>query len=111
MSYETITTTEAADAVLASTEPAWVCKHSVTCPVSSAGFAQFERYLDDHDNEPAALVIIQQSRNVSTHIAEATGVRHESPQVLLVRNHQVLWHVSHGGITAEAMAEAMAQTG
>ncbi len=110
MSYETITTTEAADALIASAVPAWICKHSTTCPVSSAGLAQFERYCAEHGGQPAGLVVIQRSRDVSTHIAETTGVRHESPQVLLVRAGRVLWHASHGGITAETMAEAMTRT-
>lgn len=108
MSYEQITTTEAADAWLASPTPVWVCKHSVTCPVSAAGLGEFERYLAARDDR-AALVVVQRSRGVSKHIAEATGVRHESPQVLLVRDRQVLWHACHGGITAEAMAEAVSR--
>lgn len=99
---------EQADELLASDRPSWVLKHSITCPISSAGHAQFERYRAAHPDEPAGIVIVQHARDVSNHIAKATGVRHESPQVLLVRSGAVLWHASHGQITAEAMTAAMA---
>jgi hypothetical protein len=34
-------------------------------------------------------------------------VRHESPQVLLVVDGTVLWHVSHGAITVQSLSRAM----
>lgn len=101
-----LTTTDQADPLLAGDEPTWLLKHSITCPVSSAGKAQFDRYLAEHPDENAVVVIVQHSRDVSNHIAQVTGVRHESPQAMLVARGRVLWHASHGSITAQSMAGA-----
>ena len=38
-----------------------------------------------------------------------TGVRHESPQVLLLREGRAAWHASHRGITGERVRAALAE--
>ena len=35
------------------------------------------------------------------------GVRHETPQILVVRDGQVAWHGSHFHVTADALAQAL----
>ncbi len=90
--------------------PVLVFKHSLTCPVSSAALRQYQRFLEDRPVDEAtvfALVEIQNARDVSTEIARATGVRHESPQALLLRDGEVAWHASHWSIKAEALASAV----
>lgn len=52
---------------------------------------------------------VQTDRAVSRHIAEKTGVTHQTPQALLVRNGEVLWHDSHGAITEDRLAEVQAE--
>jgi len=103
-----LTQTQDADALLAADRPTWIFKHSVTCPIATRAHAEFEAYIADHADEPAGIVIVQSARDVSNHIAKATGVRHESPQVLLVKEGQVLFHTSHSKITRRALADAMA---
>ena len=103
---EDLKTTEDADRLLHSDTPAWVCKHSITCPISTAGHSQFEQYLADHPDHPAGLIVVQHARDVSNHVADATGVKHQSPQVLLVKDGRALWHASHYGITVKDMAAA-----
>lgn len=42
------------------------------------------------------------------HAIEAeTGVRHESPQVLIYQNGRVVWHASHRRVTASAVTDAV----
>lgn len=48
-------------------------------------------------------MVVQDHRPVSRHAEAVTGVRHESPQVLLFVDGALRWHASHGGITAAAM--------
>jgi bacillithiol system protein YtxJ len=43
------------------------------------------------------------SRQASQKIEAMTGIQHESPQILWVRNRQCQWHASHRKITAEAL--------
>ncbi|GBD23905.1 hypothetical protein HRbin29_01578 [bacterium HR29] len=44
-------------------------------------------------------------------IERKTGVRHESPQVLVLSEGRALWHASHGDITAEAVQRALDAAG
>ncbi len=90
--------------------PVLVFKHSLTCPISSAALRQYQSFLDDRPGDDPAvytLVEIQNAREVSTEIARLTGVRHESPQALLLRGGEVAWHASHWSIRAEALASAL----
>ena len=53
------------------------------------------------------MVTVQTHRNVSNAVATRLGVRHETPQALLVRNGQVIWAASHFRVTAAAVAAAL----
>jgi len=97
----------ALDALLArSRERAvWVFKHSLTCGTSSAAWMEFQRFAAEEPEDGAlcALIEVQNARAVSAALAERTGVRHQSPQVLLLRDSQVTWHASHYQISARAL--------
>lgn len=85
-------------------------KHSLTCPISSAAVREYERFLEDRpesDDTVYTLIEVQNARDVSNALAERTGVRHESPQALLVRDGEVAWHASHWQIKVESLAEAV----
>ncbi len=89
--------------------PVWLFKHSLTCGVSSGALAEYESFVGARpENDPGvfALVEIQRSRDVSAAVAEKTGVRHQSPQVLLLRDGRAVWNTSHWRIREEALAEA-----
>jgi bacillithiol system protein YtxJ len=47
------------------------------------------------------LIVVQRSRDVSTAVAEKTGIRHESPQALVLKNSKVVYHASHYDVTAK----------
>ncbi|MDG4656486.1 bacillithiol system redox-active protein YtxJ [Ectobacillus antri] len=79
-------------------------KHSLTCPVSHAAFQEFQAYMADA-HVPAAYLYVQEARALSNYIAEQFAIRHESPQVLYVRNHEVTWHASHWNITKASLKE------
>lgn len=83
-------------------KPVVLFKHSLTCPISSAAYSQMLNF----DGE-VALVEVQTSRDVSQEIARRTGLRHESPQVIVLRNGQVIWDASHFKITAAAVSRAI----
>jgi bacillithiol system protein YtxJ len=42
----------------------------------------------------------QHARNVSTAIAERTGIRHESPQAIVLKDGKPVYHASHYDVTA-----------
>jgi bacillithiol system protein YtxJ len=52
------------------------------------------------------LVDVASRHDIVRAIEARTGVRHESPQVLLLRHRQTVWSASHFAITAAAMTKA-----
>jgi bacillithiol system protein YtxJ len=100
----------ALDALIARSNdtPVWIFKHSLTCPISSQAWSEFQRFAADfpQGGPVCALIEIQCARAVSNALAERTGVRHESPQIFLLRQGRVAWHASHYGISREALRQA-----
>jgi bacillithiol system protein YtxJ len=82
--------------------PVLVFKHSTTCPISAAAYREMSQVGAD-----VALVVVQEARQVSNEIAQRTGVRHESPQALVLRNGEVVWSASHWKVTAEEVERAL----
>ncbi|MEM7050619.1 MAG: bacillithiol system redox-active protein YtxJ [Acidobacteriota bacterium] len=89
--------------------PVWLFKHSLTCPISRRAWRQFEEFVAGRPADDTAfygVVRIQEARPLSQQIAERTGIRHESPQALLLCHGQVEWHASHGAIRVASLTEA-----
>src|SRR5712691_9103735 len=84
--------------------PVLLFKHSYTCGTSREA-------LDDRGLEGSALqyamVTVQTHRAVSNAVAQQLGVRHETPQALLIRDGRVVWSASHFRVTAAAVENAI----
>ena len=92
------------------TRPLLLFKHSYTCGVSLEALDELVAHLNDrrHDCPPQyAMVTVQTHRAVSNAIAQKLGVRHETPQALLVKNGRVVWSASHFRVTAAAVENAI----
>jgi bacillithiol system protein YtxJ len=94
------------EAAVNSPTPVWIFKHSRVCPVSFAAHQEVMDYVAARPSVDVRILVVQDARPVSTAVAERTGVKHESPQALLVRGGKVLWHGSHQDITEAALEEA-----
>jgi bacillithiol system protein YtxJ len=46
-------------------------------------------------------------RDVSDEIARTFGVRHESPQILIIKNGVSVFDTSHGGVSVKAIKKAL----
>jgi bacillithiol system protein YtxJ len=77
-------------------KPVVLFKHSITCPISSGVYQEISKADADIN-----LIVVQKARNVSNAIAEKTGVRHESPQAIILKNEEVVYHASHYDVTAQ----------
>jgi bacillithiol system protein YtxJ len=88
--------------------PVWIFKHSLTCGTSAAARRRYEQYAGSAKDADFALLEVQKARPLSQAVADATGVRHQSPQAILLRGGRAVWHSSHGAITADAMQKALA---
>jgi bacillithiol system protein YtxJ len=82
--------------------PVVLFKHSLTCPISSAAY----REMSDVEAD-VSLIVVQSARDVSREVETLTGIRHESPQAIVLRNGRAVWNVSHWRITRSAVEEAV----
>jgi len=71
-----------------------IFKHSTRCSISSMALRRAEDHLPI-ENLSANFLDLIAYRDVSNYIAELTGVTHQSPQVILIRNKEVIYHASH----------------
>ena len=79
-----------------------IFKHSLTCPISASAYDQMTRFEGE-----VVLVEVQRAPELSGEMENRLGVRHESPQVIVLRGGQVVWDASHFKITADAVARAV----
>lgn len=96
---------EAFEALLEKTEPYILFKHSTTCPISQGAYAEFEAYCREEKGTPAYYLYVQEARDVSNRIAEHFSIKHESPQVLYIKDGIVVWHTSHWNIKKAVLEE------
>ncbi|BCS32497.1 general stress protein [Luteitalea sp. TBR-22] len=107
-----LTSLEALEALLAQSHrgPILLFKHSETCGLSLQAHEEVSALVADAAfGVPVHLVSVQRSRPVSEAIAARLGVRHQSPQMLLVLDGAVAWHTSHLAITADAVRAAVSR--
>jgi len=96
-----------AEALINGPTPAWILKHSNSCPVSFAAHDEMTAFLDKHP-APHGVVVVQTHRPLSNWLSTRLGFVHQSPQLFLVRDGKVVWQASHWGITGTAMDRALA---
>jgi len=82
-----------------------VLKHSTTCGISRMVLKMFESDYNLSEEEPVKLYFLDLKvhRDISNEIAERFSVRHESPQLIVLKNGEVVHHASHQQIQAEKL--------
>ena len=94
--------------VRAASEPIVIFKHSPTCGVSAQASEEIDELLERAALPlPLYVVSVRAQREVSEAITKRFGIRHESPQVLLVHRGAVLWHASHFRVNAAEIHSAV----
>jgi bacillithiol system protein YtxJ len=53
------------------------------------------------------LITVQSHRHVSDEATTRLGVRHETPQAIVLRHGEPVWKASHYRITADALTRAL----
>ncbi len=92
---------------LMSEELVIIFKHSNSCPVSWAAHAQVTKFARDNPAIPVYMIPVIKERALSQKVAALTGVIHESPQVIVLRDGAVAASASHGDITVEGLSEML----
>jgi len=83
-----------------------VFKHSNACPISARAYREMEK-LDRQVN----LIEIQAVPDLSRALESLTGVRHESPQVILLRDGKAVWNASHFDVNVASVSKALESNG
>jgi monothiol bacilliredoxin len=104
------------EAFLARKERAFIFKHSTRCGTSAGADQEFEEFAEEVESAgaggpgkapvPIYRVLVIENRPVSDAIVRLLGIRHQSPQAILVENGTAVWTASHGAITAGALRKA-----
>ena len=79
---------------LSKEQTVYVFKHSSRCGISSMVLNRFEKQMKER-NETYFYLHIQNSRFLSNWIAEELHIRHESPQLIILKDTKVLHYDSH----------------
>ena len=83
--------------------PAVIFKHSTRCGISRSVLKRFESEFDQTTNATFYFLDLLKYREVSSEIAVRFSVRHESPQLLLIKNGKCIYNASHGHISFAAI--------
>ena len=84
-----------------------IFKHSLTCGTS----AYAKQFIDElSQTEDVIFLVVQKERELSREIAEKLGIKHESPQLIIVRRGRVAavfnhWHITKDAVDAVLVAE------
>lgn len=78
-------------------------KHSPSCPVSWVAHREVMKFLGSQPQSPVFLISVRKRRDVAHYIAEHTSVRHESPQIVVLRYGKVIGDASHDNVTAQLL--------
>jgi bacillithiol system protein YtxJ len=109
MKIKTLSDTAALHAAIAESRerPVLIFKHSRTCGISCEAFEQLQAFLAQSPVEASYNVItVQSHRHVSDEAETRLGIRHHTPQVILLKDGVPVWNASHFRITAEALSRA-----
>jgi bacillithiol system protein YtxJ len=90
--------------------PVLLFKHSRTCGISCEALDELHAHIEGAAAGAAyKLITVQSHRRISDEVAARFGIRHESPQAILLRDGQPVWTGSHFKITARQLDSAIAK--
>jgi len=98
-----LTSPEQLDELIArsSEVPVLLFKHSTSCSISAMAISRFEgRWKADESTCIPVYLDLLAYRSISNLIAEKTGVVHQSPQAILLKDGVPVYSATHGSIDA-----------
>ena len=100
-----VTSTDELDDIFTSDDgrPKVVFLDDPWCPISAAARRQMRQL----DGEVRTIDVSRRS-DLARQIAIRTGIRHESPQAIVVNNGVAVWDASHASISHHAITQALA---
>jgi thioredoxin 1 len=104
---------ESLDAAIAESadRPVLLFKHSRYCGVSCEALDELQTHIEGRAPGSVAykMITVQTHRPLSDAVANRLGIRHETPQAILLRNGKAVWNASHFRITASQLDQILSQ--
>ena len=88
-------------------KPVVIFKHSTRCGISRMVLNNFERSYDLGKDKEVKLYFLDllANRDISNEVASRFNVRHESPQMIIIKGRKVVHHASHQSIEVNDIKE------
>ena len=83
-------------------------KHSPRCGISFDAVDEVHAFAATHPDLPVWQLDVVRQRSLSQDFSRVLGIPHASPQVILLRGAQPVWHTSHQRITSATLAQHLA---
>lgn len=105
--WKNLTTEAQIDAIVkeSNERPVFIFKHSTRCGISSMTLRRFESELEATDDYGMYYLDLLAYRPISDKIAERFQVWHQSPQLIVLRNGELVHHSSHNSIGARVLKD------
>jgi bacillithiol system protein YtxJ len=90
--------------------PVLLFKHSRTCGISCEALDELQAHVAEVGKAAGAsykVITVQSHRGLSDNAAKRLGIRHETPQAILLKDGRPVWNASHFRITAAALTRAI----
>lgn len=108
---EAVTTTEALDALIGLSRQQIVIlfKHSTQCPISAHADQEMVKVAENYEPKGIAIgrILVIENRDVSLACSDKLGVKHESPQVIVLRDGEPIWNDSHYAIRYDKLESVL----
>lgn len=85
-------------------KPFLLFKFSTTCMNSLTAMKELKTF---ETELPIYIVIVQEDRHISNTIEKDLGVKHESPQLLILKDGRAMWQATHYKIKQALLRDAI----
>lgn len=91
----------------------FIFKHSTRCPISAAALKAVDKTFSDKSNKLPELYYLDllAYRSISNEIESKLDIKHQSPQLILVKDGKAVWSKTHWDIKQETILQAIQVSG
>jgi bacillithiol system protein YtxJ len=101
-----LTSPEQVDQFLAANRSAVIFKAG-TCHKTPSSFEHVQSQLEQREDLAIGVIRVVEARPASNHVEKITGIRHESPQLILFKDGKPVFDRDNWDIDEESLAEAL----
>ena len=88
--------------------PVVIFKHSTRCVISRMVLRDFESsFVKDGKSVALYFLDLLSHRDISNQVGEMFQVFHQSPQLIVIKNGEAIYHASHNEIKADAIKDVL----